>query len=981
MRLLTLIGQRVAAAIAAMRARVAAERRARQLIVVNEIGQALAAAPDLLAIYRIARDGVRRLVDAPVFGISLLDPQGQTITTAFMAEGETELDVRQIPPLAHVPDARSGRSRAIAAARPEIIPDLTPTGAEGNAIVAREPRARSALYVPMVVEGRVIGLLEVRSYRRAAYTPEDAALLQTVATQIGLALQNARLLQEARRLAAFNAEIVNSLAEGIIIMDEAGYITFVNPAAAHLLGYEPQELTGQHQNAIIPSDQRSIVQAAMRRRRRGLSDRYELELLRKDGRRVPVLVSDVPRFDEMGRFVGSLAVFTEISGWKQAEEALQRYAERLQALRALDSAILAAQSPEEVACQALRYICRLVPCSGAGVLAYQPATGEGVVLASQMNSEIRIGPGFRLSLAGVDWEIEASRRGEIIFVPDLLAISPSPAQRALLAAGVRSYIAVPLRVGGELQGWLAIVSASPGMLTTEHAEILQEVSAQLAVALYQADLRAALAAQEARLSALVERLPEGVLLLDGDHRILLTNPAAQEMLPVLTDAHPGDVLTHLAGRPLEEFLVAPPGNGWHEVVLSHLRRTFQMAARPVSGIGPSGGWVLVVREVTQERFLQAQLEQQERLAAVGQLASGIAHDFNNLLTTIILYAQMALEHPRLPSDLSQFLRVIIGESQQATQLVQQVLDFSRRAPMEARPMDLAPFLKELTKVLERTIPESIRLRLVTGAGPFLIRGDPARLQQAVINMVLNARDAMPQGGEVRLGLSRLTVGWEDQPPLAGMEAGEWVCLEIADTGTGIPPEVLPHIFEPFFTTKPRGLGTGLGLAQVYGIVQQHGGHIGVETEVGKGTTFRVYLPLLVEEVSLPEPAAEGLLHAGRGETILLVEDHATLRAAGREILQRLGYRVLEAANGWEALEVYAAERVDLVLTDVVMPGMSGAALVEALRRQNPEVKIIAVTGYGEDPEVEHIRQAGVLEVVRKPFEVERLAEMVRRVLG
>lgn len=982
LRLLTLFGQQAAAAIASARAREAAERRTRQLAIVNEIGQALAGTLDLSTIYRVARDGVRRLVDAPVFGISLFDPQRQTITAAFMAEGDTEMDVSQFPPLAHVPDAPTGRSRAIATGRPELIPDLSPAYENGKAIVVgEEPYALSALYVPIVVEGGVVGLLEVQNYRRAAYTPEDAALLQTVANQIGLALQNARLLQEARSLAAFNADIVNSISEGIIMTDDAGRITFINPAAAAMLGDEPQNWMGRSQEEMVPPDQRAVLRTADRRRRKGQSDRYELDLLRRDGTRWPVQVSGVPRFDATGRFIGTLAVFTDISERRRAEEALRRYAERLQVLRALDAAILAARSPEEVAREALRYVRRLVPCDGAGVVVYQPTTQEGIVLAGDAD-KIPIGTGFRFPLVGVDKEIEASRRGEVIFVPDIGALpSPSLAETALLAAGVHAYIAAPLQGGGELRGWLAVASASPGVLTAEHVEVLQEVSAQLAVALYQADLRAALAAQEARLAALVERLPEGVLLLDGDHRMLLTNRAAQEMLPVLTDARSGDVLTHLAGRPLGEFLVTPAGNGWREVTVPHLRRTFQVAVRPISGIGPNGGWVLVIREVTQERFLQAQLEQQERLAAVGQLASGIAHDFNNLLTTTILYAQMALEHPELPSDLAQSLQVIIGESRQATQLVQQVLDFSRRAPMEVRPMDLTPFLKELTKILERTIPENIRLRLVAGAGPFTVQADPTRLRQAVVNMVLNARDAMPEGGEIRLGLSRLTVGPGERPPLMGMRPGEWVCMEVADTGTGIPPEVLPHMFEPFFTTKPRGVGTGLGLAQVYGIVQQHGGHIGVETEVGKGTTFRVYLPALAEEAPAPGPVVEVPLPTGRGETILLVEDHSALRAAGRKVLEQLGYRVLEAADGREALEVYAAEQVDLVLTDVVMPGMGGAALVEALRQQNPDVKVIAFTGYGEDQEVDRIRRAGVLEVIRKPFEVERLAETIRRMMG
>ncbi len=984
LRLLTLFAQQAAATIAATRAREAAQRRAEQLSLINEMGQALAATLDLPTVYRIARDGVRKLVDAPIFGISLFDAERQVITAAFMVEGETELDVGQFPPLTHVPDAPAGRSRAIATAQPEIIPDLSPAHASGQAmLIGGGERPLSALYVPMVVEGQVIGLLEVQSYRRGAYTPEDVALLQTAANQIGLSIQNARLYQEARRWASFNAEIVQSLAEGIIITDDAGQMTFVNPAAAALLGYEPQELIGQHYNAITPPDQRAIVRAATRRRRRGVRDRYELELLRKDGQRVPVLVSGVPRFDQTGRFVGSLAVFTDISARKQAEEALRRYAARLQGLRALDMAVLVAQSPQEVAGEALQYIRRLVPGNGAGVVIWERATSEAVVLAGDADIQIRITPGTRIPLVGVDALIQASQRGELIFVPDIRSLSPLPPSDALLLqAGVRSYIAMPLIAQEELLGWLAVASASPEAFTTEHVEILQEVSAQLALALYQARLREALEAEEQRLAALVENLPEGILLLDSDGRILLTNPAAEAMLPVLTDARAGDVLTALADCPLTHLLARRNGETWHEVTVpDRPPRVFRVASRPISGVPPGGGWVLVIHEVTRERELQAQLEQQERLAAVGQLASGIAHDFNNLLTTIILYAQMARGDPRLPDDLARSLEVIIGESHQATRLVQQVLDFSRRAPMEAQPMDLLPFLKELVRVLERTIPENIRLQLKAEGGPFPIHADPTRIRQAVVNMVLNSRDAMPEGGEIRLGLSRLTLKPGESPPVAGMEPGEWVCLEVTDTGTGIPPEVLPRIFEPFFTTKPRGLGTGLGLAQVYGIIQQHGGAIGVETEVGKGTTFRVYLPFCEEAVACEEAEAGISAVMGRGETVLLVEDSAPLRAAGRTVLEQLGYRVLEAENGRQALEIYAAEQVDLVLTDVVMPGMGGAALVEALRKRNPALKAIAMTGYGEDAEVDRVRQAGVQEIIRKPFEVEHLAAVIRRVLG
>lgn len=983
LRLLTLFGQQAAAAIATARFREALQRHADQVSIINEICQALAATLDLPTIYRTARDGIRRLVDAPIFGISLYDANQQVIIAAFMAEGEAELDISQFPPLLHVPDAPAGRSRAITTAQPEIISDLTYAYQEGKAIViGDETHPLSALYVPMVVEGKVIGLLEMQSYRRAAYTSEEAALLQTVANQIGLSIQNARLYQEARQLAAFNAEIIRSMAEGIVITDEAGLMTFVNPAMAQLLGYEPQELVGQHWRFTVPPDQEPIIRAAMRRRRRGRIDRYELELLRKDGQRVPVLVSGVPRWDENGRFAGTLAVFTDISERKQAEEALQRYTERLQMLRTLDAAILAARSPEEVARVVLKHIRRWISCDGAGVVMLNRITSEAIVLAGEANRNIPVTAGFRFPLVDVDALIQASERGEVIFVPDIRALSPLPPPDALLLqVGVRAYIAAPLVADGELLGWIAIASTTPGAFTAEEGEILRELSAQLAIAFYQARLRAALGVEKARLAALVAHLPEGILLLDGENRILLTNPAADAILPTLTEARLGEKLTHLAGHPLHQLLNHQARGTWHEIVVpNHPQRIFLVALQPISEVAPEGGWVVVIREVTQERELQAQLEQQERLAAVGQLASGIAHDFNNLLATILLYAQMGLTDPRLPRDLSQHLEIIVGESQQATRLIQQVLDFSRRAPIEVQPLDLSPFLREMGHVLGRTIPERIRLRLHIGEGTFVVCGDPTRIRQAVINMVVNARDAIPAEGEIRLSLSRMTLLPGDTPPVMGMAPGDWVCLEVADTGTGIPPEVLPHIFEPFFTTKPRGLGTGLGLAQVYGIVQQHQGYIDVQTEVGKGTIFRVYLPAYEEKTVYKEMEGAPEVLVGRGETILLVEDHPTLRAAGREMLEQLGYRVLEAGDGRQALEIYAAEKVDLIITDVVMPGMGGASLVETLRAQNPHLKVIAVTGYGEDKEVERIRRAGVQEVIRKPFEVERLARIIRRVL-
>ncbi len=389
-------------------------------------------------------------------------------------------------------------------------------------------------------------------------------------------------------------------------------------------------------------------------------------------------------------------------------------------------------------------------------------------------------------------------------------------------------------------------------------------------------------------------------------------------------------------------------------------------------------------DITERKRIEEQLRRQEQLAAVGQLAAGIAHDFRNLLTTIILYAQMGLRQPNLAPGLVRKLETIVSESHKAADLVQQILDFSSRAMIERRPLDLASFTGEVLDVLRRTIPENVHLALEVEpgepAGPFTVEADPGRVQQVLTNLALNARDAMPGGGELRFTLSRVESKPGEAPPVADMRPGVWVCLAVSDTGTGMTDEVRAHLFEPFFTTKEVGKGTGLGLAQVYGIVRQHGGYIGVETELGKGTTFRIYLPVSAVKKEGAEVRAS-TMPQGQGETLLLVEDNELLLRAGRDLLESLGYRVLTATDGREALAAYEERgEVDLVITDVVMPEMGGKPLVRELRRMNPHLKALAITGYAADEVGEDLRAAGFLDVIHKPFEIKALAHVIRRAL-
>jgi len=407
-----------------------------------------------------------------------------------------------------------------------------------------------------------------------------------------------------------------------------------------------------------------------------------------------------------------------------------------------------------------------------------------------------------------------------------------------------------------------------------------------------------------------------------------------------------------------------------------------MIARPMEAGPESEGWVLVIRDVTREREIQQRIQQRDRLAAVGQLAAGIAHDFNNIMAVIVLYTHMALRRSDVPPQVRERLTTIDRQATRATDLVQQILDFSRRAVLERRPMDLVTFLKKQVRLLERTLPESIKIDLMYGMGEHMVNADPTRMQQVIMNLALNARDAMPEGGELHIGLERIGIEPGGLSPLPEMEAGEWVRVTVTDTGTGIPPDVLPRIFEPFFTTRAP-LGTGLGLAQVYGIVKQHEGHVDVTTKVGEGTTFVFYLPAL--PVSQPEESRLSKmpdLLKGQGETILVVEDNAAMREALVDGLEMLNYQSLEAENGREALATFErhGDEIALVLSDLVMPEMGGIMLFHALRQRNPAVRVVILTGYPLAEEAGELRAQGIADWIQKPVDLEQLAEVMDRVL-
>ena len=401
--------------------------------------------------------------------------------------------------------------------------------------------------------------------------------------------------------------------------------------------------------------------------------------------------------------------------------------------------------------------------------------------------------------------------------------------------------------------------------------------------------------------------------------------------------------------------------------------------------------VRVARAVDERLKAEESLRQAQKMEAIGQLTGGIAHDFNNLLTVILggldtIRRQLpALSASPVTERIERAVRMSVQGGERAATLTARLLAFARRQPLEPKPIDAGRLVTNLADLLQRTLGETIALETVTGAGLWRAHTDPNELENVLVNLAVNARDAMPCGGRLTIETSN---AYLDEAYVAGISepvaAGQYVLIAVSDAGTGMTQETLAQAFEPFFTTKEVGKGTGLGLSQVYGFIRQSGGHIRVYSELGEGTTVKIYLPrLLGGAVGTELPTASSLapIHGGP-EQILVVEDHDELRTFSASILRELGYRVLEAANGPSALEILqAAQDVDLLFTDVVMPeGMDGRRLADEAQRRRPGIKVLFTTGYTRNAIVHDGRLDPGVELISKPFSFEALAAKVRQVL-
>jgi GAF domain-containing protein/FixJ family two-component response regulator len=933
--LLSLFATQVAIAIRNARLYHASRLQVHHLAVVNRVARAVSAALHMDHLAEVVYREVSAILDFDAFFIALYDAEAQQLEFRLrIDEGERLTTYRQ--PLG------SGLTASVVTEREAVLirnyeeerDHMPPIGLRGT---ARLPL--SCLEAPMMTGDRVVGVMSVRAYRPEAFGQEEKLLFSTLSDQVAVAVENARLYEDAQRqrqqaetlrnaaLAMTKSLELGDVIERILV--QLQQVVPYDSASVQLLRENRLEAVGGQGFASLPDAVGSAFTAGDGSPAWQVVDRRVpvivhgglavpeggLPAMNNQGAAhswlgVPMVLGDRvvgiialdkrwPRFytEEHARLAEAFAAQAvnavenarlyealeqELTERIQAQRALQRRAAQLALINDVGSQIAAVLRLDRVLERAAGLIHRTFGYHHVALFTVDHERSELVMLARAGDFAEMFPLDHRLKLGQgmVGWVAQHGQRllaNDVTQEPQYVNLYPE-------TIPTQSELSVPLRMGNTVVGVLDVQSPQADTFDSDDVMVMETLADQIAVAIENA-------------------------------------------------------------------------------------RLYETAKR----------------ELAERERAEEQLRHQERLAAVGQLAGGIAHDFNNILTTIMLYTQMLLGKRNLPSEMRPGLETVLDEAQRAARLVQQVLDFSRRSWMETQLIDLRPLVEETTEFLLRTLPENIHLVLEIGPGQYSAEVDPARIRQVIINLALNARDAMPTGGELRIGLGSLDEDAGDGPAGTETPAGEWICIAVTDTGTGIEPDIIPRLFEPFFTTKTAGLGSGLGLAQVHGIVEQHGGFVGVDTELGRGTAFRVCLPARAATPDAqPEATASDTAETSSQlgeERILVVEDEPSLREMAREILQSLGYDVLTASNGREALEVYhSAEWVDLIVTDMVMPGMGGKELVRHLQQENPQIKALAITGYALAEDLEELGRDGIRGIVHKPFDAGTLASTIRRVL-
>jgi two-component system cell cycle sensor histidine kinase/response regulator CckA len=904
-------------------------------------------------------------------------------------------------------DTPEGRGPAGTAIRENRICVIADTANDPQFALWREPALEqgyaAVIALPLRVAGRAFGVLAIYSEQVGSFESSEVELLTEVANNLSFGITAIRSQEEGRRATAALKDAerrYRQLVEQVPAISyiaepgESGRFHYISPQVEYILGFTPQEWIANDRswvNVLHPED--VVKTIAAEHRREGELYRVEYRALARDGRVVwlrddAVFVRDV----ETGKLL-MRGLLVDITERKRSDEALRRSEEDYRRFVAQSSEGIFRHDldvparidlPEEELVRRILYESYMAECNQA--MAHMYGVNSPAELLGKRLTDLRV----------VD--------------------DPENIERT------REYIRSGFRVL-ERESHEVDVNGNPKVFLNsmfgivENGHLLQtwgiqrDITERLKAEEARRKAEEALRESEERYRAFVEQSSEGIFRMEYDPAVPCHLSASEQLMLGLKNgylAECNDALARMYGResagemigkPLSEFLVLhdPVTQEFMENYIRSGYRITDQESREVDAHGQKkifrntmmgtvldGHWVRtwgISRDVTARMHLEEQLRNAQQLEAIGRLAGGVAHDFNNILSIIMGHGELLLAAVGKDEHARNGLEQIRRAADRAASLTQQLLAFSRKQVLQPKVLDLNEAVADVQKMLSRVIGEDIEL--IASLHPSLVpvKADPGQVEQVLMNLAVNARDAMPHGGKLTMETSNLEVGEELARNLE-LIPGRYVMLKVADSGHGMDAETLPHVFEPFFTTKPVGKGTGLGLSTVYGIVKQSGGSIQVESEAGRGTTFRIYLPAAEGGLRKRQETRASEEVAGGSETILLAEDEPDLRELARIFLEGYGYRVLEAPSAEQAIhtaDIFAGP-IDLLLTDVIMPGMSGAQLAENILSKRPRTRIVYMTGYTDDMVVQHkVLEPGV-NLLQKPFNRTDLALKVRSTL-
>lgn len=795
----------------------------------------------------------------------------------------------------------------------------------------------------VVIKGpeRPFGVLGVHSTRRRAFTDEDAHFLQAVANVLASAIAGHRANDALRTSREFALNIIESSIDMIVAVDKDRKITEFNRAAEKTFGYSHEEVLGRHIDLLYadPRQGERVYKSTIQDGR----CIQEVANRARDGRIFSSLLSASVLRNLRGAVVGVMGVSRDITDLKKTEAALSHLA----AIVESSSDAIISTALDDVVLTWNRGAERIFGYSTAEITGRKCSILVPLELQEERAQRIEeIRQGGHVEFLRTEWICKEGRRIH-------LSLSFSPIHDA----------------GGRVTGMSTIARDITGRMRTE--------------------------AELSRLATAVEQVTESIVVTDAQGKIQYVNPSFVKISGILREEAIGLDLRAIQGQLEDEkfqrelWQTLQSGRVWRGQLRNRRPggKEFieEASITPLRDAdGAVVNYVAVKRDVTHERELEEQFFHAQKMDAIGQLAGGVAHDFNNITAVVLGYADLILRDLSQADPLRAKIETIRNAGQRAARVTRQLLAFSRRQLLQSRVIDVNSHLQEVASLVRQLIGENINLVIIPFRVACHIEVDPSYLDQAILNLAVNGRDAMPNGGALTLAVTVAEVAAAETGRSPDLTPGTYVVLSISDTGVGMTPEVRARVFEPFFTTKAPGKGTGLGLSTTYGIVEQSGGHIVVDSEPGRGTTFQIHLPRVSapeeEEPSAPvdkEPLLRGT------ETILVVEDEEQLRQMVSVSLSGQGYRVLQAANAQEALDLRRQHSgaIDLLFTDIIMPGLSGAELAKQFSEISPGTRVLFTTGYAEQSAVTAEPGGPAVNVLSKPYHLSALSSKVREVLN